>query len=466
MKKLEQCFKNNKRGITLIALVVTIIVLLILAGVTIATLTGDNGILTKAQEAKNKTEQAQKDEEDILNSYEDKIKQMVEETWNGEVNAPNLKNGMKAVYWDDTGKEVLQDDSNFDINNWYDYANNKWANAKTEDGSYWVWIPRFEYQVINDVTNSNEAGTVNINFISTDTTEPSNSEYYIHPAFRNDIKNGGWDEEISGFWVAKYEMSMEDGEGKVVTTENGNVALSDNVKMVSKPGVSSWRYINLANSYTNSYNYDREKESHLIKNSEWGAVALLAHSKYGRDGEEIAINNSSTFTTGSSAGRAGASPSDPVFSYETVEGQKASTTGNITGVYDLSGGSLERVAAFNSAYQGIYFTEDEYLDVEGNYFASTNGTSTKYATAYSNNTSTFGNDFSVGTVSIKGDAIEEVYVSGYKGWFNDNSYFIASDSPVFDRGGLYNAVASGGIFCTGGTKGGSGANYGFRVVLI
>ena len=43
---------KSKNGITLIALVITIIVLLILAGVTIATLTGDNGILTKAQSTK------------------------------------------------------------------------------------------------------------------------------------------------------------------------------------------------------------------------------------------------------------------------------------------------------------------------------------------------------------------------------------------------------------------------------
>ena len=40
--------QKNSKGITLIALVITIIVLLILAGVTIATLTGDNGILTQA----------------------------------------------------------------------------------------------------------------------------------------------------------------------------------------------------------------------------------------------------------------------------------------------------------------------------------------------------------------------------------------------------------------------------------
>ena len=54
-------FRKNQ-GITLIALVITVIVLLILAGVTIATLTGDNGILTRAQEAKGRTEEAQEKE--------------------------------------------------------------------------------------------------------------------------------------------------------------------------------------------------------------------------------------------------------------------------------------------------------------------------------------------------------------------------------------------------------------------
>lgn len=53
---------KNKRGITLIALVITIVVLLILAGVTITTLTGNNGILTKANEAKKETEEAQEKE--------------------------------------------------------------------------------------------------------------------------------------------------------------------------------------------------------------------------------------------------------------------------------------------------------------------------------------------------------------------------------------------------------------------
>lgn len=63
MKKLKEELKYGKRGITLISLVVTIVVLLILAGVTIATLTGDNGILSRASEAKERTGQANAEEQ-------------------------------------------------------------------------------------------------------------------------------------------------------------------------------------------------------------------------------------------------------------------------------------------------------------------------------------------------------------------------------------------------------------------
>ena len=60
---------KNRKGITLIALVITIIVLLILAGVSIAMLTGQNGILTQAQRAKSETENAAKNEAVILDEY-------------------------------------------------------------------------------------------------------------------------------------------------------------------------------------------------------------------------------------------------------------------------------------------------------------------------------------------------------------------------------------------------------------
>ena len=62
---------KERRGITLIALVITIVVLLILAGVSIAMLTGDNGILNQAKLAKEESEKAEKIEKETLTNYED-----------------------------------------------------------------------------------------------------------------------------------------------------------------------------------------------------------------------------------------------------------------------------------------------------------------------------------------------------------------------------------------------------------
>ena len=74
MQKLNNNnLKLKRKGITLIALVITIVVLLILAGVSIAMLTGNNGILTQAQRAKKETEHSQKVEEDRLYEYENYI---------------------------------------------------------------------------------------------------------------------------------------------------------------------------------------------------------------------------------------------------------------------------------------------------------------------------------------------------------------------------------------------------------
>ena len=68
----KQKLKESK-GITLIALVITIIVLLILAGVTIATLTGDNGILKKANDAKTTRQNKPKEDENLKNSNSRKL---------------------------------------------------------------------------------------------------------------------------------------------------------------------------------------------------------------------------------------------------------------------------------------------------------------------------------------------------------------------------------------------------------
>ena len=68
----------KQKGITLIAIVVTIVVLLVLAGVSINLLLGDNGIITMAQKAKEKTEDARKTEENNIKDYELYIKNKID----------------------------------------------------------------------------------------------------------------------------------------------------------------------------------------------------------------------------------------------------------------------------------------------------------------------------------------------------------------------------------------------------
>ena len=75
--------KNKEKGITLIALVVTIIVLIILAGVSISMIVGDNGIITQAQRAKQETEQARQNEEKSLKYLEASMQELI----TGEVQA-------------------------------------------------------------------------------------------------------------------------------------------------------------------------------------------------------------------------------------------------------------------------------------------------------------------------------------------------------------------------------------------
>ena len=124
MKNLKEELKFGKRGITLIALVVTIIVLLILAGVTIAAISGDNGILQNAARAKEETEQAEKEEQNILNSYEDKINEYTGIDWDTALSNAQKHPDQKtstAIGVGTDGRTV-----NMDL----------WECTKLEDGTY------------------------------------------------------------------------------------------------------------------------------------------------------------------------------------------------------------------------------------------------------------------------------------------------------------------------------------------
>ena len=102
---------KNVKGITLIALVITIIVLLILAGVTIATLTGDNGILTKANEAKTITNEKDEEEQIEIGYTEYLMADQTGEKVNFEVSeaAVTGKEGDWIIRFNKTGKEYYFD---------------------------------------------------------------------------------------------------------------------------------------------------------------------------------------------------------------------------------------------------------------------------------------------------------------------------------------------------------------------
>ena len=391
---------------------------------------------------------------------------------------------MIKVYWDEDGNEVNSKNpdgiinKNFDNNNWYSYINtsitenthkSKWANAKTSDGSYWVWIPRYEYKInYKNELNKSLGGTIDVNFISIDKRVPS-EDYKIHPSFEDgsntNFMNGEWDSELSGFWVAKYEMSMETSKESIITEKEtiGNVLTSDNIKAVSKPGVTSWRYITIGNSYTNAYNYDREKESHLMKNSEWGAVAYLTHSKYGRNEEEITINSNSSYYTGGGQ------------NVTATTNKTQSSTGNATGIYDLNGGAWERVAGYITNGNGKLATYGkEFVERIEKDSGAYKTLSTKYSTiypfndlseSYENNWSTYSELES--NVYGYGDAILETSSSG-KGvtsWNSDSSYFVYSVNTFFYRGGNYQNGDNAGIFTFSSAGGEASKNDSFRAVL-
>ena len=487
---------------------------------------------------------------DIDELYDGKIeKSTVEEQYEGgvynqsaKIETPKLGENMVGVYWSDGTKnsdgtyrasatstevEVTSDSNDFSWMDWYDYVDSnmaniknidtklsRWANAKsTIDGSYFVWIPRFEYKITNE--HSSSTGTITINFISTSQTQPTSADFKIHPAFTNgngNYDNGEWDAEISGFWVAKYEMSMEISEDEedwksiepeyIDSSIKGNVLTSSDSdtykRAVSKPNCYAWNYISIGKAYENASLYDEENQSHLIKNSEWGAVAYLTHSQYGRNGNSIGTNtyyyNLNGFSKLTGFGKENVIMTDRVTNdnrYNGVYGRNASTTGNIYGVYDMSGGNWEYTAA--------YFTSNEIVQKYGNelYTETSGGTSNKYITIYpgkesedsntndSENSDTEENQdtelqeekpkVSISTYydswsEIYGDAIYETS-SGcgyYTAWFMQNIDTDSNaDEPFFIRGGSYYDESSAGIFSVADSN---GVEYykdnSYRVVLI
>ena len=209
---------------------------------------------------------------------------------------------------------------------WYSYEKKEWANAvilfdESEDylageiipeekiESYFVWIPKYRYQLwdlgsYDSLTTIDESKVHEIPIIFGDynTSDEKESEcttpmesgasgncsvgdYMTHPAFIS-IPS-------SGFWVGKFET----GYVGATNTSEAEQNINDSSKIIVKPNVISWRGIQVANAFYSSYNYKRELDSHMMKNTEWGAVAYLQHSVYGSQ-VSVRINNNNSYITG------------------------------------------------------------------------------------------------------------------------------------------------------------------------
>ena len=531
-------FKRYKstKGITLVALVITIIILLILAGISISTLT-NTGIFEKAKEAKQKSENAQKEEDRLISEYEKEIvKQDAEGIWDGKVNKPDLMSGMSAIYFDNNKATKV---GNTDKDKWYSYNDKEWANAQTEDGSMWVWIPRYAYR-INKSTKTCDIvfliGTSDNYYdkdgkVQTAQRQTSNGQtiktdgeaYTVHPAFTNESNigyvNGGWKKELTGIWVSKFEAGYFDK--NLVDADKEKYSSSVNYSQtygytpaaknedarnyldgvygskttaIKYPtfqgGKYSMNYINhndafniskaIAGDSNNIYGLkSNSTDSHLMKNSEWGAVAYLGQSQYGLYNKNIRINNvnmgdNSNFVyamTGYAAKEEDAENTinANAIAWNQFGGELASTTGTIYGIYDMSGGTWERSAA-------IANNGNEKLNTYGNAImnALNSGKSTEYVTVYPNG-ETSGQSLDDASKSnytantkIYGDAIRETSTAGLgqTSWYSDYSYFVGTDNPFFVHGGTSWHTSVAGIFCFFRADGNSSYTVGFRPVLV
>ena len=605
-------YKGRKeKGITLVVLVITIIILLILAGISIQAI-NNTGLFDKANEAKKQSDIAnikeqiqleiyakqaentgeitehelktilekygtinyEEDEttikgittkkgyeillEDIYTGGLSKEKLVANGTWQNskKVNSPELLTGMTPIKFTEPEgqKEGTTVKTAFTDNNWYDYETKKWANTQTEDGSMWVWIPRYAYRV------NSSTQTFDIVFLigTTDNYYDENGKlqtakrqtkkeetidtttgYTVHPAFTNEsnigFANGGWDKELAGIWVAKFEAGYAGGNNnapKGVSSEvtytqstiwgasaetgtgkDGKISARNwtdgvywttetTIKYPTFQGLTySMNYINhndafnISRALTGTNNIyglnSNNADSHLMKNSEWGAIAYLSQSKYGLNGTNIYINNitlnSSTTSVYAVTGCSAASSADDEKITTTIEklnnrtetnayvwtqknGTKASSTGTIYGIYDLSGGAWERTA-------GIVANGNDNLTIYGNSLLNNgknNSTSTKYVIVYSSNDSGISDlntasnkNYEVNT-KIYGDSIRETSTSGngQSSWYSDSAYFVGSYNPFSINGGSLWTGSGSGLFCFSRSNGASTYGGGFRAVLV
>ncbi len=406
-----------------------------------------------------------------------------------------LLNGCDPILSENLVPVTIQDDGTVQKANiyeeWYNYEDKLWANAvvlldKTKTyseyeiipeeniESYFVWIPRFKYQIFNDTVYTgltaieNRVQEIKVEFENRNTQASNGTttgSWLTHPAFTSIDTNG--------FWVGKFESGYKGAS----LTGDAQVNSSDSAKLQIKPNVYSWRSITVGNAFKVSYDYLRSDESHMMKNMEWGAVAYLQHSKYGSM-KSVRNNNNTSYKTGyasveeptrgrnpddiSILGNQFGPSSDVTLSYNTEVSYLASTTGNISGIYDMSGGSWEYVMGYNIGANTIG-GGSELTNIYGDFF--TNSEWGKYYDKYLSINTT---DYQAG---LLGDATREMGPFGNEdnrirtSWYNDFGLLVIPEQPWVIRGGHWLIGFESGIFSFTANLGGAESRNSFRVVL-
>ena len=212
------------------------------------------------------------------------------------VSKPQLAENMIPVIYDNDQNTWVKADKN---SKWYNYLEKRWANAvvvkelkETENSksrdeyinapagtpilesdilAQFVWIPRFRYQLFESETNQQ----INIVFEDVSTQKSlgtQTNQWLTHPAFTYN------NQELSGIWVAKYEAS----------NSNNNIIIKNQTPWTNIDYVEANKKTIQMTDENNIYGL-KKVNTHMTRNSEWGAVAYLTNSIYGNQN-----NNSST----------------------------------------------------------------------------------------------------------------------------------------------------------------------------
>ena len=419
--------------------------------------------------------------------------------------APSLYQGLIPVKYDASGNVVVADLKE----EWYDYKAHEWANAvlvncsdSTIKSKYfnsdmslkddavgttismdeilqmYVWIPRYRYKLFNAENGTANEQAIEIEFESTSadkSTGSKNGEWLTHPAFTFGTT------ELPGIWVGKFEASG--------TTDNYTI----------KPNEKSLTDLNLSTAFSTSRSVSLEKstsyglnkndtDTHMIKNIEWGAVAYLTNSIYGRyndastciaSGCEVWINNvntgygdgtatdgqsqiSSTITgcSGTSTSASWASSKTacaPGYDW-TTKGVNASTTGNQYGIYDMSGGDWEYV-------MGVQKDANGNPEVGYSGFSSSSLPDSKYYDLYDYQSSNVAGYSRYHLGDATKEVVKNTAIQGQNSWWSDYANNIYSTQSWIVRGGYYKDTAGSGIFMFSHSTGMATNVGGYRSVL-